>query len=205
MPNGFTRQNFSQKNLVGFTLLELLIVIGILAILSTTMIMVINPAEMLRRARDSQRISDLNTLKSAIALYLTDVSNPNIGTPTYSYTHMTTGTVNCYTTSSATTSQAITGTGWIPIKFSDISAGSPIEKEPIDPNPSNTSPNYYYYTYLVGSGSGFKLMANMESNYYTTGTNNVEGTDGGKWTQLYEVGTDLSIGTVGSNCYGNAN
>ena len=63
----------------GFTLLELLIVIGILAILSTTMLLVINPAEMLRKARDSQRISDLNTLKTAIGFYLLNVSSPSIG------------------------------------------------------------------------------------------------------------------------------
>lgn len=204
MPNGFTRQNFSQKNLVGFTLLELLIVIGILAILSTTMIMVINPAEMLRRARDSQRISDLNTLKSAIALYLTDVSNPNIGTPTYSYTHMTTGTVNCYTTSSATTSQAITGTGWIPIKFSDISAGSPIEKEPIDPNPVYGGASNRFYVYTPFSDNTFELAANMESTAYSSGgSSDVESKDGGYTTSAYEIGTKLSSTTLNvAGCFG---
>ncbi len=54
----------------GFTLLELLIVIGILAILAAVTILVINPAELLKRARDSSRISDLNTLKTVIGLAL---------------------------------------------------------------------------------------------------------------------------------------
>ncbi|MDD3548682.1 MAG: type II secretion system protein, partial [Candidatus Pacebacteria bacterium] len=67
------------KHKKGFTLLELLIVIGILAILSTTMVLVINPAELLRRSRDSQRISDLNTLKTAIGYYITNVSTPYLG------------------------------------------------------------------------------------------------------------------------------
>ena len=53
----------------GFTLLELLIVIGILAILATVLIAVINPAELLRRARDTQRLSDLDALRSAISLF----------------------------------------------------------------------------------------------------------------------------------------
>ncbi len=199
MPNGFTRQNFSQKNLVGFTLLELLIVIGILAILSTTMIMVINPAEMLKRARDSQRMSDLATLKSAIALYLADVSTPSIGTVGTSYSHVS--GVACATTSASSSSQAITGSGWIPINFNSISGGSPIDKEPIDPNPtaSNVSP-YLYYTYIVGNNNTFKLAANMESTSYAS----TEGTDGGKWNTVYEVGTDLTLGisAPAANCYG---
>ena len=58
------------KTKKGFTLLELLIVIGILSILSTTVVLVINPAQLLKKARDAQRISDLNTVKTAIAYIL---------------------------------------------------------------------------------------------------------------------------------------
>ena len=54
----------------GFTLIELLIVIAILAILATTVVLVLNPAQILAQARDAQRISDLSSIKSAIALYL---------------------------------------------------------------------------------------------------------------------------------------
>ncbi len=50
----------------GFTLIELLVVIAIIAILSVVVVLTINPAEMLRQSRDSQRVSDLNTLRSAI-------------------------------------------------------------------------------------------------------------------------------------------
>ena len=60
----------------GFTLLELLIVIGILAILSAVVIFVLNPAETLRKSRDAQRISDLSTAKSALALYLVNTGTP---------------------------------------------------------------------------------------------------------------------------------
>ena len=45
----------------GFTLLELLIVIGILGVLSVALVFVLNPAESLKKARDSQRMSDLTT------------------------------------------------------------------------------------------------------------------------------------------------
>ena len=60
----------------GFTLLELIIVIAILAVLAVAVVIVLNPAEVLAKARDSNRLSDLSALKSAIALYLTDVSPP---------------------------------------------------------------------------------------------------------------------------------
>ena len=60
----------------GFTLLELIIVIAILAVLAVAVVIVLNPAEVLAKARDSNHLSDLSALKSAIALYLTDVSPP---------------------------------------------------------------------------------------------------------------------------------
>lgn len=63
----------------GFTLIELLIVIGILAILATTVVLVLNPAQILAETRDTQRISDLGTVNSAIGLYLATVANPTFG------------------------------------------------------------------------------------------------------------------------------
>ena len=62
----------------GFTLLELIIVIAILAILSVAVVLVINPAETLARARDSQRLSDLAAIKTSIGLYLVEVSGPDL-------------------------------------------------------------------------------------------------------------------------------
>ncbi|MBI4281338.1 type II secretion system protein [Candidatus Uhrbacteria bacterium] len=67
-----------KSNAVGFTLLELLIVIGIMVILGTVLVLVLNPAEALKKARDNQRISDLQTLKTAIGLFITEVSGTNL-------------------------------------------------------------------------------------------------------------------------------
>lgn len=63
----------------GFTLLELLIVIGIIAILSVTLILVLNPGETLKKSRDVQRISDMATLKTALGLYVTSTAVPALG------------------------------------------------------------------------------------------------------------------------------
>lgn len=64
----------------GFTLLELLIVIAIIAILSVALIIVLNPAETLKKSRDVQRISDLSTLKTALGLYTTSISAVDLTT-----------------------------------------------------------------------------------------------------------------------------
>lgn len=60
----------------GFTLLELLIVIAIIAILSVVLILVLDPAETLKKSRDTQRMSDLSTVKTALGLYSTSTSSP---------------------------------------------------------------------------------------------------------------------------------
>ena len=64
----------------GFTLIELLVVIAIIAILAVVVVLTLNPAEMMRRARDSNRASDLGMIKTAISLYLSDVSSTSMGT-----------------------------------------------------------------------------------------------------------------------------
>ena len=59
----------SQK---GFTLLEVLMVIGILAILAAVVLVAINPARQFKIARDSQRNANISTILNAIGQNLTD-------------------------------------------------------------------------------------------------------------------------------------
>lgn len=183
----------------GFTLLELLIVIGILAILSTTMIIVINPAEMLRKARDAQRISDLNNLKSAIAYYLTESSSPSIGSTGATYASNVTGVTCDGRTASATTTLTVDGNGWVPINFSELTGGSPIAALPQDPNPSTSATGNpsRYYVYLPDTGDTFTLVANMESITYSAN----EATDGGNITTLYEIGTTMTLNATSASCF----
>jgi len=63
----------------GFTLLELLIVITILAILTLVVVLFINPVEILKKSRDVQRMSDLDVLRTAINLYLQDSASNSLG------------------------------------------------------------------------------------------------------------------------------
>lgn len=55
----------------GFTLIELLIVMAILGVLAVVVLVAINPAEQLARARDTGRISAANQLGRALAAYYT--------------------------------------------------------------------------------------------------------------------------------------
>src|SRR6185437_16819322 len=66
------------NNRKGFTLIELLVVIAIIAILAVVVVLTLNPAELLRQARDSNRTSDFATLKSALGLYGADVSTTTL-------------------------------------------------------------------------------------------------------------------------------
>jgi len=51
----------------GFTLLEVLIVIGIIAVLSAAVLVAVNPTRQFKLARDSQRVANVAAIANAIA------------------------------------------------------------------------------------------------------------------------------------------
>ena len=185
----------------GFTLLELLIVIAILAVLAAVTVFALNPSEMLKKARDSQRIADLSAFKSALVLLQAEVTGADIGPTTcvdpaggVLPTCISTSCTQTSTYGACTTgdpgqfdSGGVTG-GWIPDLDFDGMSPTPISKLPVDPTNDAT----YYYGYAVDSGDSFELTVKLESTYYAT-TIDADAKDGGDDTALYEVGTDLTI------------
>lgn len=64
--------NLSARKNAGFTLIEILVVIGIIALLATIVIVAINPARQFAQARNTQRTSHINTILNAIGQNIAD-------------------------------------------------------------------------------------------------------------------------------------
>lgn len=159
-----------------FTLVELLVVLAIVAILSTVVVMTLNPAELLRQERDSTRLSDAATIDTALNIFNADTITGFMGTSSVLYISVpdtsrtcanlglpalpTGWTYNCVT---STSTKNVDGTGWIPVNFKQISSGSPLGSLPVDPT-NSTSSNYYSYI----TGGSWQLAAKLESQKYIT-------------------------------------
>jgi prepilin-type N-terminal cleavage/methylation domain-containing protein len=154
----------------GFTLVELLIVIAILAVLAAAVVIVLNPGELLAQARDSQRLSDMDTMKSALAIYITQAASPTLSTNC-----LTSGTKGCCNVASCAAntpftgtgvatvraSNVVTGAGWVDVDFTSMAGGSPVPFLPMDPTGSTT----YFYAYIATPSPTytFELDARLES------------------------------------------
>jgi prepilin-type N-terminal cleavage/methylation domain-containing protein len=62
-------KNFFLKLKKGFTLVELLVVMGVLAVLAAGLVAIINPADRINLANDTKVFSDLNQMVDALQAY----------------------------------------------------------------------------------------------------------------------------------------
>ncbi len=202
-----SKSNSSQ----GFTLIELLIVIAIVAILSVVVILALNPGELLKQARDSSRLSDLNSLHKALSLYQVDNPAGSFGTASTTYISYPDSSASCanigiststiasgyaFACAPSSTYQRVNATGWVPVNLSAITGGSPIASLSKDPVNTTSSNNYYQY---LGNSNNWALSALLESTKYlaSSGQN-----DGGYDPGRFEKGSNLTLVSQGEGLVG---
>jgi len=199
------RNSKGNKNDVGFTLIELLVVIAILAILATVIVVIINPGELLKQSRDTDKMADLASLNKSLGLLLVDQPNASLGNSNVAYVSIPDATLSGTATSTCTslglptlpagyfyechspdTYRKVDGTGWIPVNFSQFSTGNVIPILPVDKN--NTTSTGMYYTYSTQSGS-WEITGSLESaKYISKGS-----LDAGLSPFTYEIGSSLEL------------
>lgn len=156
----------------GFTLIELIIVIAIIALLAAATFVAVNPAKRIGDANNAQRWSDIVAIADAYVTYLADNSGTNPTTtpaPTSGTTYIIASTTGgttfdvCDDSSSgnATTTTAV-------IDLSALITNGYIGDIPSDPEYASTDDyqtGYYFYTdgstYKVGACDSYN-SANVE-------------------------------------------
>ncbi len=186
--------------ITSFTLIELLVVIGILAILTAAVVIILNPGELLKEARDSSRMTDLASISKTIQLLLTQDPTVSLGTASTVYISVPDPTSSScagvsglptlpsgyvYHCVTATNSTNVNGTGWLPINFTTQGIQN-LSKLPVDP--TNNASQLLYYAYTSGANGTHDMYAYMESKKYITQT-----TAAGGNLPAFEKGTAPSL------------
>lgn len=178
-----------------FTLIELLLVIGILGILGTVTVTIINPSALLAQSRDATRMTDINSINKAMKMYralygaapgtnntyylsLPD-SNPNCS----SYTLPTLPAGYFYACSTTANFRKTDGTGWIPVNFSKMDI-SFLQTLPTDP----VNDADYFYVYAGGVSWESAVVFESQKSINDSGSK-----DNGNNAMAYEVGDNPQL------------
>lgn len=201
----------NKKNIKGFMIVEILIVIAILSILSIAVFWFLQPDQFFKESRDTVRISDVKTVNKAINLG-SSTSDVYLGDPNVVYISIPDDgpspdrdkcadiaglpdiSPKVYSCKPTSTFRQVNGDGWIPVRFSDFDIKPPLVKLPVDP--VNIASSGAYYTYVAVQGK-WAITSSVESTAFSSGgSKDVVSTDGGTMSSRYEAGTDLQLTPV---------
>ncbi|MCL4405963.1 MAG: hypothetical protein M1586_00420 [Patescibacteria group bacterium] len=178
-----------------FTLIELLLVIGILAVLGVTTVSIINPSAMLAQSRDATRLADMNTINKGMKLYRALYGSAP-GTANTLYLSLPDSSSTCasyalpvlpggysYHCVTEANLKKTDGTGWLPVDFSTMD----VKMIPVLPrDPSNNASYFYVYS----GGTTWEAAATLESQKYIKDSGR---TDIGNSAIHYEVGDNPAL------------
>lgn len=173
----------------GFTLIELVVVIAIIAILGGAVFMSIRPGELLENSRDTTRKSDLRNLSNALSKAL---ANQEITLEAVNNG----GSLDSQYSSLGGNTQ-VNGTGYVKFSTNPNTAITKIDlnKLPLDPSNGNiitgattSGDSAKHKIVYCSDGVDFEINVHLEND-----TKNEMANDGGDNDVAYELGTNLNI------------
>lgn len=170
---------YTEQSRSGFTLVELLIVIAIIAILAVIVTVVINPIEIMRQGRDSDRMASIASLQQAINITAQEATDSG-------------EEILCYNTAapcsgnSVDNTRAADGGGWVKVNLTGQKTVT-MPTLPTDPT-NNGNLKYDYYS----DGTNWEINAVLESEKFKD-TQLKMANDGGNNPDRYEVGSSLIL------------
>ncbi len=165
-----------QAENTGFTMVELIVVLGIAVVITGVLFAAIDPQSILAKSRDAERIQDLDELDKALQLALADDSI------------ILEDTTDCETCNSFTGSPKANGEGWVKFTVVEKMPGlsNYLPRLPVDP--FNVEPLVYTFAADYETQK-YKISVPLES---PDNANRMR-LDGGSDPNLYEVGTNLDL------------
>lgn len=181
-----------------FTIIEILIVVGIISILAVALLVLVNPAEAQRRTRDTKRLKDVQFIESVVKQYLDDGGTGFIDNSVCTATNVCYSRYNAAIGTDDTTPCAAANYNWIgegDIDLCNYARAIPVDPSNVDnatcvddSETNDVSTDCYLHYALVVNGNNYEINARQES---TVNIDTVTG-DGGNSDESYEVFTQGS-------------
>jgi len=179
----------SKSNNKGFTLIELVIVIAIIAVLGTAVFLNIRPGEILSNSRNATRKSDVQNLVNAVNKGI--VSGDIVLTATNGWK----------SSADNGASYVVTGAGYVPFTqaLANGTAKLDLSKLPSDPMNGNSIAPVNNVNQIIGGTATYKVAycsdgKDFEVNVYLENdTKNEMANDGGNNPTAYEVGSNTQL------------